>query len=104
MIRTNAGAIKSITAEGHSSYAASGEDIVCASVSTLMQALWVGLEEILKVDGLKTERDSEIPRMGLAWDPSIHGTQLLSRTIARSLEAIGESYPDYVKYREIMEK
>ena len=102
--RTKAGSISSITAEGHSGYAASGDDIVCASVSSLMQALWIGLEEILKVGDLKTERDSEIPRIGLAWDPDIHGTQLLSRTIARSLEAIGKSYPDHVEYREIMEK
>jgi len=100
VIRTGAGAICSITTEGHSGYAASGEDIVCASVSSLMQALWIGLEEILKVDGLRTERDGEIPRIGLAWNPNIHGTQLLARTIARSLEAIGESYPGCVEYRE----
>ena len=104
VIRTEAGSIKSITTEGHSGYAASGADIICASVSSLMQALWIGLEEILKVSDLSAERDGEIPRMALAWDPDIHGTQLLARTIARSLEAIGESYPDYVEYREIMEK
>ena len=98
--RTRAGTISSITTEGHSGYAANGEDIVCASVSSLMQALWVGFEEILKVPDLRTERDGAIPRMRLAWDPDIHGTQLLARTIARSLETIGESYPDYVEYRE----
>jgi len=101
---TKTGAISSITTEGHSGYAASGEDIICASVSSLMQALWIGLEEILKVRDLRTERDNEIPRIGLAWDPDIHGTQLLARTIARSLEAIGESYPGFVEYSEIIEE
>ena len=102
--RTKAGSISSITAEGHSGYARKGEDIVCASLSSLMQALWIGLEEILKVDDLRTVRDEETPRMGVAWDPDIPGTQIVARTIARSLEALGESYPDYVKYCEIMEK
>ena len=104
VIRTKAGFISSITAEGHSGYAKSGEDIVCASVSSLMQALWIGLDEILEVEDLRTERDEEIPRIGLAWDPDIPGTQIVAGTIARALEAMGESYPDYVDYREITEK
>ena len=90
--------------KGHSGYAESGEDIVCASISSLMQALWIGLDEILKIRDLRTERDSEIPRIGLAWDPDASGTQIVAGTIARSLEALGEAYPDYVEYREIMEK
>ena len=101
--RNRAGTISSIAAEGHSGYAESGKDIVCASVSSLMQALWIGLDEILKVGNLRTERDREIPRMGLAWDSDNPGTQVLARTIARSLESLGESYPGHVKYREIIE-
>ena len=104
MTRTRAGLISSITADGHSGYAESGEDIVCASISTLMQALWIGLDEILKIRDLRTERDKKIPRMGLEWDPDIPETQIVAKTIARSLESLGESYPDYVKYREILEK
>ena len=104
MTRTKAGAINSITAEGHTGYAKSGEDIVCASVSSLMQALWIGLDEILKVENLRKERDGKIPRIGLAWDPETPETQVVARTIARSLEELAESHPKYVKYREIMGK
>jgi len=69
-----------------------------------MQALWIGLEDILKVENLRTERDKKIPRMGLAWNPDIPGTQILAGTIARSLKALAESYPGQVEYREIIEK
>ena len=100
--KNGAGAISSIAAEGHSGYAESGRDIVCASVSSLMQALWIGLDEILKVGDLRAERDQEIPRISLAWDHNIPETQVVARTIARSLEALSKSYPGYVKYREII--
>ena len=104
MIRTQTGAIGSVTAEGHTGYAERGKDVVCAAVSSLMQALEIGLEEILKVRDLRKERDGKIPRISLAWDPDIPEAQIIARTVARSLEAIGESYPGYVKYSEIMEK
>ena len=68
-----------------------------------MQALWIGLEEVLKVGNLKTERDSRKPKMSLEWDPEIQGTQIIARTIAKSLAAVAASYPEHVKYSETEE-
>jgi uncharacterized protein YsxB (DUF464 family) len=72
-------------------------------VSSLIQALWVGLEEVLGVKGLIAERDPSIPRIAVEWDPEIAGTQLIARTITRSLSAVAKGYPDFVEYSEIKE-
>lgn len=39
--------------EGHSGYAVSGFDIVCAGVSTLAQAVIIGCEEVVGLSGEK---------------------------------------------------
>jgi uncharacterized protein YsxB (DUF464 family) len=101
--KTADGAIRSIISEGHSGYADQGKDIICASVSTLVQALWIGLEVVLEAKDIRTIRDPEIPKIALEWDPKIPGAQLIARTIAISLKAVAETNPDYVNYLEIEE-
>jgi hypothetical protein len=68
-----------------------------------MQALWIGLEDVLEVRNLKTERDSRKPKMSLEWDPEIPGVQIIAGTIAKSLAAVAASYPGHVKYIETEE-
>jgi hypothetical protein len=68
-----------------------------------MQALWVGLDEILCLDSLSAERDEKIPMIALSWDSKISDTQILARSIARSLALVAEAYPKYAEYREIKE-
>jgi hypothetical protein len=66
-----------------------------------MMALWLGLEEILKLDGVKKNIDRNKPEMCFEWDPGIPEVRVLGQTIAASLEALASSYSDRVKYREI---
>jgi uncharacterized protein YsxB (DUF464 family) len=68
-----------------------------------MQALWVGLTGVLELPGVREIRDAEAPEMGFEWDAASPEAQAIARTIARSLEAIADSYPDNVKYLEIRE-
>jgi uncharacterized protein YsxB (DUF464 family) len=66
-----------------------------------MLALWLGLEEILKLDNVKKSIDKNKPEMCFEWDPGIPGAKILGQTIAASFKALANSYSDYVKYREI---
>ena len=43
------GSIIGFAAQGHSGYAESGSDIVCAAVSALTQTCELGLEEVLHI-------------------------------------------------------
>jgi uncharacterized protein YsxB (DUF464 family) len=65
-----------------------------------MQALWLGLEEILELKNVKKTVDRDKPAMCFEWDPNVPEVQVLGRTIAMSLKAVADSYPGHVKYRE----
>ena len=64
-LKDNQKNIKFIEATGHSGYAESGSDIVCSSVSTLMQSLAVGLTEVVKVSA-DVKIDETIPYMSIS--------------------------------------
>lgn len=98
--RFKEGRIRAISAEGHSGFAETGSDIVCAAASSLMQALWIGLEDILEIDDLTIVSDPEIPLIGLSWEDTEREVQVLARTILAALKAIARDYPDYVKLEE----
>lgn len=93
-----------IIAEGHTGFADKGNDIVCASISSLLQALWLGLEEVLKVEKLETASDPDIPRMSLFWDSGVEQAQLLAKTIFLSIRTIADDYPGYIKIDEVFEQ
>ncbi|MDR3332806.1 MAG: ribosomal-processing cysteine protease Prp [Synergistaceae bacterium] len=93
--------IYSISAEGHADYADEGFDIVCASVSTLIQALGVGLEDVLELKGVKSFIDRKTRVMSYEWDGSVEEAQTIAWTILLSIKAVAESYPDYIEVREV---
>ena len=49
VVRDRQGAVTGLTARGHAGFAPAGEDIVCASVSALLQTAVLGLQERLMV-------------------------------------------------------
>jgi hypothetical protein len=65
-----------------------------------MQCLWIGLEEVLRVENLRCIREPETPKISLGWDPKTPGTQPIARAVARSLEEMAKSYPAHVQYDE----
>lgn len=87
-----------IESRGHSGAARRGSDIVCAAVSTLMQALVLGLEDIAHVQGLQVISDERIPLIRVTWpeceQADIH---LLTDTTAESLRQIARENPRHVK-------
>ncbi|MBQ9433693.1 MAG: ribosomal-processing cysteine protease Prp [Synergistaceae bacterium] len=87
-----------IESRGHSGYSRSGSDIVCAAVSTLMQALVLGLEDIAHVQGLQVVADSRVPLIRVTWPESEHKSiSLLTNTAAESLRHIARENPRHVK-------
>lgn len=99
-VKRNDFGIFSISAQGHTGYAEQGSDIVCAAVSTLMQALQVGLQDVLGMEDLEIEADSSVPRMYFIWNSEDGDGQIVAETICRSLEAVASSYPRYVTVTE----
>lgn len=97
--RRDGGGICSISASGHTGYSEQGSDIVCAAASTLMQALLVGLQDVLGIDA-EAESDPAAPRMAIAWNSGQEGSQVVAETIYRSLRAVADSYPDFVTVNE----
>ncbi len=85
-----------ISARGHSGFASSGYDIVCAAVSTLMQALHVGLTDVLQLGDVSLASDPEIPVMCIEWVSDDYTAQKIAQTMLLSIKAVANSYPDFV--------
>lgn len=97
-----------LKAEGHAGQAAYGQDIVCAAVSVLTQALALRLAEDekrgrLRAD-IKIDKDKGSLRLQ-AWPNSGRETQTRAyfKVIATGLKTIAEQYPQNVKYGEVDE-
>ena len=95
--------VTAINCEGHSGYADSGSDIVCASVSVLTQNAQKTLDEILHI---KTNFviDEDIPSLSLGL-PQLDGklldkAYLIMNSTANGLRDIASSFPKYISIKE----
>ncbi|MBQ7219461.1 MAG: ribosomal-processing cysteine protease Prp [Synergistaceae bacterium] len=87
-----------IESRGHACFSYRGNDVVCAAVSVLMQALILGLEEVAEVQGLSVESDRRVPVIRVMWPVSEQEKiSLLTETTALSLKQIAQENPKYVK-------
>jgi uncharacterized protein YsxB (DUF464 family) len=82
-------------AGGHTGYAPSGEDIVCAAVSALTQTALLGLLEVLKVP-VEWTVDEEAGALSATIRESTDGTEVVLRTLEAGLRNIAEQYPDLI--------
>ncbi len=89
--------LSSFLATGHAGWAESGADVVCAAVSTVLQAAWLGLSEVARVD---IDASKENGRMTLAWPERSRddaAVRAIVATAALSVERIAAQYPDHVR-------
>jgi hypothetical protein len=89
--------LSSFFASGHAGWADAGQDVVCAAVSTLLQAAWLGLDEVAGVEVTGT-RDSG--RLELSWPAEARddaGLRAIVETVARSIETLASQFPAHVK-------
>ena len=89
--------LSSFSVKGHADYAKGGTDVVCAAVSAVLQAAWLGLEEVAKVEITATRRRG---RLELAWPESVRSdprVDAIVTTAARSVERIAGQFPTHVR-------
>jgi len=92
-----------LKSQGHSdSKSHKGYDIVCAAVSTLIQALLVGLRDVAQVSEAECERDSSIPLICVKWpEEKALELNLLTRTVALSLKEVASGHSEHVSIMEV---
>jgi uncharacterized protein len=89
--------LSSLFARGHAGWAESGSDIVCAAVSAIVQAGWLGIEQVANV-ALTAERDED--HVLLRWPEDARDDAALVaivRTVELSVEALAQQYPEHVR-------
>ena len=82
--------------QGHSGYAQSGEDIVCAAVSSAVELTANGITEIAKTkaDIFADEASAEIV---LTVKKQNEKTELLLKSFKLHMELLSEQYQEYLK-------
>ena len=97
VLRDSQQRLSSIFAEGHAGWAERGEDVVCAAVSAILQAAWLGLERVANVavegkkhDGMLTVRWPEAARSQVS-------VEAIVKTAELAIEQIAQQYPKSVR-------
>ena len=83
-----------ITIEGHANYAPLGQDIVCASISTLVQVLIKCIEEMTED---KIEYSIRPGMVDIKFGNLSENAQLLVSSFFIGAQMISEQYPNNVK-------
>jgi len=85
--------LSSFFATGHAGWAESGQDVVCAALSTVLQAAYLGLSEVAHID-VSFKRKSG--RLELRW-PALKrddaAVNAIVATAALSVERIASQHP-----------
>ena len=89
--------------EGHSGYAEAGYDIVCSSISTIMQATLHGLENIIGVELNKVENYREPYTMVMIPDHEANRSdvQLLLKIMHDVIESVADQYPRFASLTNV---
>ena len=95
--------IKSISSSGHSGYSTQGSDIVCASVSVLLQNAQKTFDEILNIDTFFTI-DENKPSLSITL-PSLTGEKLkmadlIMKSTVNGLYDLADTFPKHINIKE----
>ena len=92
--------LSSVFSSGHAEQGKHGEDVVCAAVSALVQAAWVGLTDVahVPVSGRRDEGD-----FLMTWPPEVRGRDDVRAIVATAELAIEQiakqkEYRRFVRY------
>ncbi|WP_077368066.1 ribosomal-processing cysteine protease Prp [Anaerosalibacter sp. Marseille-P3206] len=100
------GSIFKYTVEGHAGYSTSGNDIVCAAISMLVQTTLIALNEVSKIDENNIDYNIDekkgilevsIPRN--LPEKQIYDANIILKTMEVGIKALIESYPKYITLR-----
>ncbi len=85
--------------EGHAGYAEKGKDIICAGVSALSQTCMQSIIELTQDEPIYFETDGY---MDMRCENPSAETKILLKSFRIGIEAIGESYPEFIKVVRIV--
>lgn len=90
--RDREGRLASIDATGHAGWAEEGSDVVCAAVSALLQAAWLGLTDHahVSVDATRTKG-----KLHLAWPAEVRDRADVTAIVSTAELAIGQIASQY---------
>ena len=97
--------IVSVTASGHTGYGESGEDIVCAGISTLIQSALLGLLQVAQINVKYTVNEQEgslkftLPEN--LTDTERHDADVILNTMLCGLQDFYTEYSDYINLEVI---
>jgi uncharacterized protein YsxB (DUF464 family) len=89
--------LSSVFADGHAGWSDSGQDIVCAAASAILQAALLGLTEVAKVP-VTAERTPG--RLAMRWPESERDNSDVRAIVATaelSIESIARDFPKHVR-------
>ncbi len=94
-----------LVAAGHAGFSEAGTDIVCAAVSTLLQNLAVGAEDVVKIKGVEVVSKSQEGYFSITWPREellrVPCWNVLIQTTLRSLTIIESQYGDFLRISEV---
>jgi len=88
---------------GHTGYAKSGKDIVCASISSLTQAVVMGLQDVCYI-GIRMTLDDGYIKVIIPQDlddKKIRESQILLETLYLSIKDLQSGYSKYISMEVI---
>lgn len=100
-VRRSCGHIVGLAVIGHSESVEPGEpDLVCAAVSVLVQALHIGLVDVLGLD-VDAHTDDSTAFIEMNWQTDDMRADAIAQTIVQSLKETAKSYPYCLKLTEV---
>lgn len=93
------GKISQLTVDGHSGFADSGEDIVCASVSSVVWLTINGIEKQNLAQLSYEERDGFVKC--IISDNRAEGADVLLNSLVMFITELSSQYSDYLKITQI---
>jgi uncharacterized protein YsxB (DUF464 family) len=95
--------LSSVFAEGHAGWANSGEDVVCAAVSAILQAAWGGLSDHAHVE---VEGERTGGRLAMRWPANERDRPDVAAIVATAELAvvqIASQFPKHVRTKDAQE-
>lgn len=104
-IKKKNNSVVEVTASGHTGYGESGEDIVCAGVSTLIQSALLGLLQVVRINvKYKVDEQNGTLRFTLPEelsDEERHDADIVLDTMLCGLRDFYTEYSDYINLEVI---
>ena len=93
--------IMGFTCNGHAGYASSGEDIVCAAISSLVQNTEICLSEVMNIK-LNVKRNDKNAKFDLTFAKNVSENEILNaqnilKALKISSQRIEKEYKKYLK-------